>query len=226
MTKELVQELLPKKFKKQVTDELVDKLNKLAEDPNYGEIFTEEFLNYSNLLEYNPNWDINTYINAIKFYTQINNGRTITDAYCITFPERLQRRLDKGESKSDITGEASRYNKSQLVNKIREQAIVPVHLTNQHHLQGSINELVRLSTSAKSEMARVKALDILLNHLTPPETAKVELDIKTDTTSAIEELKRATEELAIQQLKSIKAGQSVKEMLEAPILEAEVEEYE
>jgi len=224
LTKELLTEIVPKRMKNNITDEVIDTINHLIEDPDFGEQFKEELLTYSNLLEHNPNWNIKNYMNAIKFYTQVNNGRTIVDAYCTTFPERLQRRLDKGETKADITGEASRYNKSQLVNKIREQALVPVHLTNQHLLQKMINEAARLATSAKSEMARVKAIDTLLGYLTPPETAKVEVDIKTNNVNAIDELRKATEELALQQLQSIKAGKAVKEMIEIPILEAELDE--
>ena len=216
--------IVPKKYAKLVSDELVDELNSLIVDPEYGEQFKEEFLTHANILEHNSNWSLEKYKNAVKFFSLVQQEMSLVDAYCAVFPERLKARYARGESKLNMGGEASRYNSSELVNKIRQQALVPLHLVNQGLLQQAINKQAQLMMTAKSEMVQQKASETLIRELRPPETSKIELDIGFKHSDTIEDLRKAAEELAMAQLDTIKAGAAVKEIAESRIIDAELDE--
>jgi len=216
--------IVPKKYAKLVSDELVDELNTIIEDPEYGEQFKEEFLTHANILEHNSNWSLVKYKNAIKFFSLVQQEMTLVDAYCTVFPERLKARYARGESKLNMGGEASRYNASELVNKIRQQALVPLHLVNQGLLQQAINKQAQLMMSAKSELVQQKAAETLIRELRPPETSKIELDIGVKQSDTIADLRKAAEDLAMAQLNNIKAGVAVKEIAESRIIDAEIED--
>jgi hypothetical protein len=166
------------------------------------------------------------YLDAVKYYSLTAGGLSQVDAYMKVFPERMQARLDRDQDKDDMRGEASRFNATELVNRIRDQALVPLHLVNQGNLQLAINTLVQVATKSRSDIARVNAASALLKELKAPETQKIELDIGVNTTDSIAELRKATEKLAIQQAQSIDAGIAVKQIAESTIIEAEVEEDE
>ena len=222
---EQTKNLVPKKYKKMIDQETIDELNKLILDPEYGEQFKEDFLTYNNVLEHNANWSISKYIDAIKYYSLIQCGHSQVDAYCKVFPDRLADRLSKGYTRADIAGEASRFNKSQLINKIRTQALVPLHLVNQHNVQLAINTLADQCVNARYDRDKIAAATALLKELKAPETAKLEIDMKVDTGDAIADLRKATEELALEQLQTIKAGKAVKEIAEMNlIVDVEIEE--
>jgi hypothetical protein len=221
---ELLKGLMPKKYRKHINDELVDELNTLIDDPEYGEQFKEEFLTHANVLEHNANWSLEKYKNAVKFFSLVQQEMSLVDAYCIVFPERLKARYARGESKLNMGGEASRYNSSELVNKIRQQALVPLHLVNQGLLQQAINKQAQLMMTAKSEMVQQKASETLIRELRPPETSKIELDIGVKQSDTIADLRKAAEDLAMAQLNNIKAGVAVKQIAESKIIDTEVSE--
>jgi len=227
LTKELLDSIVPKQYKKQVDDDLVDHLNLISEDPDYGEEFKQNILTSTSILGgKNSKWSLAMYVDAVKYFSLTAAQMSQVDAYTAIFPERLQVRLDRGETKEDMRGEASRYNNSELVNRIREQALVPLHLTNQGNVQVGINVLVDIATHGRSEVARVSAATALLKELRPAETTKIELDIGVSNVDSIADLRKATEELAIAQRQSIEAGNAVKSIAESKIVDAEVIEDE
>lgn len=219
---EVFKEVLPKNMKKVVTQEVVDEINKLVKDPDYGEELKSSMISATNVLAGKENWSLKQYIDAVKFYSLTAAAMTQTDAYCKVFPDRLQNRLDRGETKNDMNGEASRYNSSELVNRIRNQALVPLHLVNQSTVQLAINTLTHLMINAKSDVAKVSAASALLKELRPPEAQKIQLDVGINTTDSIAELRKATEELALQQMQSIQAGMAVKYIAESRVIDIEV----
>ena len=222
---ELVQGLVPKHYKNSVTQELIDDLNRLSRDPDYGEEFKQSMLTSTSILGgANSKWSLAMYVDAVKYFSLTAAQMSQADAYIAVFPERFQSRLDRGETKEDIRGEASRYNNSELVNKIRQQALVPLHLVNQGNVQIAINVLVDIATRGRSEVAKVSAATALLKELRPAETAKIELDVNISNKDSIADLRKATEELAIAQRQSIEAGQAVKFIAESRIIEAELDE--
>lgn len=224
LTLELMQETLPKQYKKLVTEELVGELNHLTVDPDYGEEFKSSILTYMDILSGKESYSLRQYLDAIKFYSLTAAGLVQVDAYIKVFPERLQARLDRGQDKENMRGEAARFNQTDLVNRIRNQALVPLHLVNQGVTQQAINQLANLMMTSRSDMAKVSAASALLKELRPPESQKIELDIGINTKDSIADLRKATEELALAQLQSIEAGNAVKAIAESVVVEAEIED--
>ena len=225
---EVMQEQIPKSYRKLLTQEVVDEINKLVEDPDYGQEFKEAILSHTNILAGKENFSLKHYINAIKFYSLTASGLPLVRAYVKVFPERLQARLDIGQTIADMGGEASRYNASEAVNKIRAQALVPLHLVNQGTTQLAINTLTDLMLKGRSEVARVSAATALLKELRPPEAQKVELQMGLSD-AAIEAQEKQTEQLiniAENQRRLLAAGASIDDIQQIYIETIEVEEDE
>lgn len=217
---ETLQARLGKKGKL-ITQETVDELNKLTTDCDYGFEFLDCYINYFNILDRDDKWSTPKYMNAVKFFTLVEAGHTAVDAYCKVFPERLEARYARGERKSDMGGEASRYNASQLVNEIRKVANVSVKLIHRHTFHEAIAETAKLMRDyGVSPAVRQKAAETLIRELKPDEKSEISIEIKNDT-SAIDELRKATEALVLEQRRSIEAGMSVKYIAESMVVEAE-----
>lgn len=206
---------------KLITQDTVDELNRLVEDVDYGTEFLDSYINYFNILDKDDKWSTPKYMNAMKFFTLVEAGHTATDAYCKVFTERLEARYARGERKSDMGGEASRYNASQLVNEIRKVANVSVKLIHRHTFHKAIVGTEQLAFDPSvSPAVRQKALETLIRELKPDEKSEISIEIKNDT-SAIDELRKATEALVLEQRRSIEAGMSVKYIAESQVVEAE-----
>ena len=63
---ETLKGIVPKKYARFVADDLVNELNSLIADVEYGEQFKEEFLTHANILEHNSNWSLEKYKNAFS----------------------------------------------------------------------------------------------------------------------------------------------------------------
>jgi hypothetical protein len=93
--------------------------------------------------------------------------------------------------------------------------------------QKALNVQAELMLSANSEMVRTTAANSLLQQLKPPETQKVELDVKTTESSAVRELREATLALAAQQRQMIQSGQmNAQEVAHSRIIEGECEDVQ
>ena len=223
---EVLQDQLGKKKGALISQETIDEINALAENPDYGEEFVEQYINYFNVLEKNGTWSTPKYMNALKFFCLIEAEHSAVDAYVKVFPERLAARHKRGESKSQMGGEASRFNSSALVNEIRRVATIPVTLSHRHMLHAALDKSFRLMNDRNvSPAVQQKAAETLIRELKPQEKAEISIEVKNDV-SAIDELRKATEQLVIAQMDSIKAGVAVKYIAESrvmQVIEAEVE---
>jgi len=177
VTLSYMKEMLPKSYRKLITQSQIDEINKLVEDPDYGEEFRETIVTAMNVLGANSAWSLKQYVSAVKYFSLTAAQVNQVDSYCRVFPGRLQARLDRGEGKQEMRGEAARFNQSSLVNAIRSQAMIPIHLVNQGNLQLGINTLVDVCTNSRSDMARASAATTLLKELRPPETQHIEMQI-------------------------------------------------
>jgi len=222
LTLELLQDSLGKKKGNLISQETVDELNLLAANSDYGEEFVDAYKQYFNVLDKNGSWSTPKYMNAMKFFILIESDHSIVDAYVKTFPERLEARHERGESKKDIGGEASRYNASALVNEIRKVATIGIKLTHRFMLTDALDVTHKLMNDRNvSPAVRQKAAETLIRELKPDDKTEISIEIKNDV-SAIEELRRATEQLVLAQMESIKAGVAVKYIAESNIIEGEV----
>lgn len=227
---EAMQINLPKTYKKSITQEIVDEINHLTDDPDYGQEFKEAFTTYTTILSGKESFSLSHYISAVKFYSLTAAGLPLVRAYVKVFPDRLQTRLDRGQSIEDMGGEASRFNTTDAVNKIRSQALVPLHLVNQGTTQLAINTLTTLMLKGRSEVARVSAATALLKELRPPETQHVELQLGLSD-AALDAQAKTNETLitiAENQQRLLKAGVDINDLQQIHIttIEAEVEEHE
>ena len=121
------------------------------------------------------------------------------------------------EGKEIIRGDASRYNGSKMLQEIRRVATQPVQLIHRHLLHKAILANADLMMTARSEMVRQKAADTLIRELKPAEDATIKIDVNDGATSAIEELRKAGQELAAAQREAALAGVPMKQIAAARI---------
>lgn len=204
MTKEMLTGALPdKRFRKYVTDDMVDMVNSET-DSELRRVFRDNILTYSSVLT-GGKYSLAAYINAVKFVSLLLMGDKSSLAYSKVFPDRYNNLILKNSSASQIASFADNYRKNGLVTKIMEQTLVPTHILNAGVYQEAINTQVDLMRNANSELVRHKAAESLLTNLKAPETAKVEIDVNYSN-DIIDELREATRTLASQQMQMIIHG--------------------
>ena len=206
MTKEMLIGTLPdKRFRKHVTDDLVDLVNSET-NSELRRVFRDNILTYSSVLT-GGKYSLAAYINAVKFVSLTLMGDKSSVAYSKVFPDRYNNLILKNTSASQIASFADNYKKNGLITRIMEQTLVPTHILNAGVYQEAINTQVELMRSANSELVRQKAAESLLTNLKAPETAKIEIDVNYSN-DIVDELREATRKLAQQQMKMIMHGQS------------------
>jgi len=213
---------LPANKKKQLTEELYEKLIATVKDDKFD--FTEQMITYANVLE-NGRWSLDKYVNAVKYVSLKNMGFTNHDAYSIVFKDKVNQWLLEGVSIADQHKYISAYNKGDLIVAITERTLIPVHVMNQDKVQMAVNELSNLVMTAKSEMVRMKAAEALIRELKLPENNKVELEVSVKPSKELEDLKNTMRQFASKQLEAISAGDiDAKDVAEMKIIEAKIEE--
>lgn len=234
MTKELSLDVIQSQLKPQqrltVSQETLDEIHQLASDPDYGPEFLDSYLDHLNIFKDNPKRSHTQYLSSIKFFSLVESGNSLTDAYIKTFPQRFDERKQnypfEERDKSIMRGEASRYNNSMLVNEIRKVAAIPVQLIHRHILHEAILEQAILMRSAKSEMVRQKAGAALIQELKPQEDQVLNVKVDDNTGSIIDDLRHAAEKLAAAEFQSVQAGVPLKDIANADIIIKEVEPEE
>ena len=234
MTKELSLDLVQSQLKPQqrltVSQETLDEINELAQNPDYGPEFLDAYLDHLNIFKDNPKRSHTQYLSAIKFFSLVEAGNSLTDSYIKTFPQRFDDRKQNypfdERDKSIMRGEASRYNNSMLVNEIRKVAAIPVQLIHRHILHEAILEQAVLMRTAKSEMVRQKAGATLITELKPQEDQVLNVKVEDGTTSVIDDLRKAAEALAAAEFKSVQAGVPLVDIANSDIITVEHEVLE
>ena len=203
LTKKQLQGSMPKKFRHNVTDEMVSFIN-ATEGDEFRDVYKENLIGFASVIE-SGRYKMLDYVNAVKFVSYKLIGDSNTIAYAKTFPDRYQRLVDKNTPMKTIASFSTAYNKGDLVHKILERTLVPVHILNMDVHQEAINTQAELMRTAKSETVRQKAAECLITQLKAPEAAKIEVDVSYSN-SSIDELRETTRALAQQQLKMIQSG--------------------
>ena len=202
---DVLKKSLPDKYRNNVSQELLDNINNTLADPELYETYRDNFISYMSVLQ-DGKFKITDYLNAVKYCTQKLMGKSNTDAYIVTFPNRYQNMLQKGLTSKEMSSIITVYNKSKLVNNIMEQSMIPSWILNQDLYQKAINTQAELMLTAASEKVRSDAANSLLIHLKPPEVKKVELDIGVKQGSEVEQLRTIVAELAGRERRLIEAG--------------------
>lgn len=225
LTIDVLRDVAPKKTRSMITQELVDKINMWNEDPKLLEGLKDNVLSYIGVLQ-TGKYRIDEYLNAVRYVSYKLIGHSDIDAYAITFPDRYQRLVDQGVSRTDIAPYVSIYRKTQLVVKIFEQTIVPTNVLNAPMHQESLNELMRIGFNGRSEIARVQALSKVLDITAPDKTAKLQLDINMDQGAIIDDYESAMNAMVQQQLELIAKGGDLKAITNASIKRPEAIDVE
>ena len=210
---------LPTHLKTIANQDLVDKLNQIASDPDVAENIRENFVSYTSVLK-DGRFKTEDYLNAVAYVSYKVMGFTNLDSYKMTFPNRYRDLVARGASDKDISSFVSAYNKNKLVNLVLEQTMIPIHILNQDAVQKAINVQVELMMTASSEKVRAEAANSILTHLKAPEIKKIELDIGTKESSGMSELKGMLNQLAQQSLNLIQQGVTTKEIAHQPLAPA------
>lgn len=229
LTLDQLQASVPKKWRHNITDDMITLINS-EPDEDFRQVYKENLLSFADVIQ-TGKYKMTQYVDAVKFVSFKLLGDTNLMAYAKVFPDRYQRQVDKGTPAKNIASFATAFNKTDLVHKILERTLVPVHILNMDVHQEAINTQAELMRSAKSETVRQKAAECLITQLKAPETAKIEVDVNYSNDS-IDELRETTRALAQQQMKLIKSGVVTAEAMahsdiiarKKPELETEYEE--
>ncbi|AGH57091.1 hypothetical protein VPMG_00062 [Vibrio phage VBP32] len=226
MTTTEFKDALPAQMKKNVNQDLIDKVNKIMANDDDREQFRDNIVGMSYVLK-EGKFKLESYVNAVRYITFTMMGKTNQESYALTFPDKMRAWNTQGKTAKDISSAVAIYNKSKLVNLVREAALIPAHIYNADVFQEAINVQAELMRSANSEKVRSDAANSLLTHLKRPETQKVELDIGVKEDSAIASLRDTTAKLVEQQKAMLKSGaMSAQEVAEQKmvIMEGEYED--
>ena len=234
MKKELSLDVVQSQLKPQqrltVSQDTLDEINELAQNPEYGPEFLDAYLDHLNIFKDNPKRSHTQYLSAIKFFSLVEADNTLTDAYIKTFPHRYDDRKQNYSFEervpSIMRGEASRYNGSMLVNEIRRVAAIPVQLIHRHVLHEAIIEQAILMRSAKSEMVRQKAGATLIAELKPAEEHVLQVKVDDNAGSVISDLHKAAVALAAAEFKSVTGGVPLVDIANSDIITVDCEVLE
>lgn len=200
-----LQKALPKTYKNNLTQDMVNNINQMALDPQLQEYYRDNLISYASVLQ-DGRYKMQNYIDAVRYVSFKLFGDTNILAFSKTFPKRYQGFIDKKITDKAISSYVFAYNKTQLVQKIFEQTMTPAHIYNADVYQKAINIQAELMVSAESEKVRTDAANSLLTQLKPPETKKLEIDIGVRQDKTIDDLRATTLELVEQQKEMIRLG--------------------
>lgn len=223
---DVLKKALPDKYKRGLSQEVLDNINQTLSDPDLHEVYRNNFMSYLTVLG-DGKYKITDYLSAVKYCTHKLMGNSNIDSYIKTFPDRYSDMLARGLSAKEISSIVSIYNKGKLVNTIMEQSIIPSWVINQDLHQKAINVLADLMMNANSEKVRADSANSLLVHLKPPEVKKVELDIGVKANKEIDDMKNLLAQLSAKQKSLIDNGVvSVVDVAHTKIVEAHYEELD
>ncbi len=205
LTPEQFKAALPKQMQQNINQAVMDQINLTLRDPDTREMLRENMLGYVSVMQQGK-FQLNQYINAVKYVSFKSMGDTNIAAYVKTFPDKYQDFLNRGVEPKDIASYNTAYGKSKLVTLITELSLIPTHILNHEVFQKAINIQAALMADPQvSHKVRSDAANSLMTHLKRPETQKIELDIAIQDGSIIKDLQLTTQKLAATQLELLKA---------------------
>ena len=220
LTRAEVQRALPDTSKFTVTQQMVDHLNMIGQDPLLLENLRDNFVSYTSVLQ-DGRYKAEDYVTAVTYCTFKLMGMSNQDAWFRTFPQRYQALVAKGTPSKDIAAHVSMYAKGKLVNLITEQTLIPAWVTNHAIFQEAINTQATLMRTAASEKVRCEAANSLLSHLAKPKEAAPVVNIGLAENSGMTELKETLAKMAQQQQELMNNNVSIKSITAQTIIDVE-----
>lgn len=218
VTKEDVKKALPKDLKLKVSDELIQKLNSISQDPNIANQIRENFIGMTAIMK-DGKFKFDHYLDACAYVTYKMMGYSNQDAYTLTFPDRVRRMYAEGKDEKYISSLVAAYHKNKLVNLIFDQSMIPSYILNQDLYQKALGRLSHLMMNAKSEKVQCDSAKSIVDALSQPEKSKVEIDMTMTDNTGIGELKQALVDIAKNQQQRIESGESTKQIAHQEIFD-------
>ena len=194
-----------------ITQDIVDNINKLSQDSMLRQNYKDNIIGFASVLD-DGRFRLPDYINAVRYVSFKLLGDSNVISYRKTFPDRITRLEAEHTPPSQIASFVGAYNRTKLVQKIMAQTLTPQHVLNMDLYQSALNVQAELMLTATSEKVKTDAANSLLVQLRQPELKKIDIAVKVQEDSSIEELRRTTLELAEQQRLAIINGKGVKEI--------------
>ena len=225
ITTEELASAMPSGYKGKVPAALVSDINSIVTDDEFAAMYRENLIGSTSIITQGK-FSMEQYVSAVRYVSYKFMGKSNKDSYYAAFPDKIAAFAAKGVDAKTISSYVFAYNASKLVTLLLKQAMIPVYLANADSLQKAINIQVELmSDDGVSPMVRQQAANSLITNLKQPETAKIELDVTTIKSSAIEDLEAAVSKLTQMQLKELNSGSSsVKDVAESRIIDAKCED--
>lgn len=174
---DMIKEALPPQLKPKANQALVDKLVNTFNDPDMIENFMETFISYTHVLQ-NSRFQMDNYINAVKYVSYKLMGLTNFDAYTKTFPDRYRNHLAKGTSIDVLHTYVHAYNKTPLVSQISEQTLIAPSILYQAEFHQALMVQVEIMNDQNvSPKTRSDAAAHVMNITQPPAVKKLQLDV-------------------------------------------------
>lgn len=237
ITREKLRGLLPKGSSAQVTDEILETINRMGEDTDLPQdLLEEEVMSYMHLVGSIKGIGIQDVINATK-YCNLKRNYNNKQAYSIVFPDKYDERVNAGKP---IDNYVAMYNATKLVTAIDKENLVAAHIKYYPYFDTAIKELVKVGVhndagnNADGEkmtvtpMVKVQALKELIAVTKQPETAELNLNINPGEQAMAEQekLNENIEKLIASHEAAFRSGTDVSQLqkLNLNIIDAEVEE--
>lgn len=220
-----IKQALPRRHRSKITPELIKDVEKLLDNPDFGEVYSKNLVTYASVLK-EGRFRLIDFFNATAFVSHKMLGDTSIAAYQKVFPDKVKDMALRGVSNKDVHSYASMYNKTRLVTLIYSQTLIPDHIMYASVRHKAIATQATLLDHDNPHVAQ-KAADSLLNHLKAPVDTKMTLDIGTKDGGIISDLSTALANLSKQQRGMIIDGSvNAREIAHSTIVTAEEADYE
>ncbi len=221
LTVEKLKSFMPKGASAEVTQAIVDKINNTGNETGLlQEVFEEQILSYAGLVS-GKGRTFEKLVNALKYCNlKLIPGMTNEKAWAITFPDKYDKLITE---KRFAASHVSMYNSSEMVIEIDKMLMMPVAIQYAPMFHHSVKKLFDLSNgfaaNGKEASAHVQfmATAELAKLTRMPETAKVEVDVKVNQGSIIDEYEKAINMMANAKLDQIKSGGNMFGTINTPI---------
>ena len=216
ITRERIQEQLPRGTSVVVTDAVMQSLATMEDDTSLPQNLLEEsFMSYLYLLGKGKGLSVVQLINAIKF-CNLKRNMTNRKSWSIVFPTKYRQLMDAGKP---VDNHVSMFSGTWLVQEIDKEMLIPVHLQYASAFHQAMNVNMKImhgdaGVDADGErigvtaMVRHLAAKTVLEITKAPETAKIDITVgQSDEMVAVKEREvSALEKIVENQQKEFRKG--------------------
>lgn len=224
LTVEKIKSFIPKGVSTEVTEALVEKINNTYSDTGLSQdIFNDQVLSYMHLVS-GKGRSLEKLVNALKYCNlKMIPGMTNERAWAIVFPDKYNKIVSE---KRFVGSHVSMYNSSEMVVEIDKLLMIPVSIQYAPMFHHSVKKLFDLSNGVGanaedkvSPHVQLMAASELAKLTKMPDVAKVEVDVKVNQGSIIDEYEKAINMMANAKLNQITEGngQGMFNIVNAPI---------